>query len=492
MTTTNQTTSTAASVPLPIGFGIELDPDTKMLDDTTLFGGSPPRIMRLTAAGRRSMTQLAGGPVRSAQAGTLARRLTDAGAAHPRPPAPIAPPDVTVIIPVKDRAQMLAQCLTTLGPHYPVVVVDDASVDPAAVVAVAKAHGATLVTRAVNGGPAAARNTGLATVSSEFVALLDSDCLPAGSWIRDLAPQLADPAVAAVAPRIVADTGHGWAGRLAAATGSLDLGAREARVVPASRVAYVPTAAILVRRSALQEISDPAGPFDETMRVGEDVDLIWRLHGAGWRIRYVPAVQVRHQEPRTWSGLLRRRFFYGTSAAPLATRHPAAMTPLALHPWPTLTVAALLARQPVLAAAAFAGSVLTMLRTLTRANIPPRGVGPSMATATHQTWLGIGRYTTQFGAPLLLAALAKPGGRTSRRRWGRRLAVASLLIGPPVTAWRQRRPGLGPVRFSLGQLADDISYGAGVWAGAIRTRTMRPLRPSILWHPLRIEPPPRQ
>jgi mycofactocin glycosyltransferase len=163
------------------------------------------------------------------------------------------------------------------------------------------------------------------------------------------------------------------------------------------------------------------------------------------------------------------------------------MAPLALHPWPTLAVGALLMRRPILAAAAFTGSVISMRRTLTREKIPPNGVVPAMARATQQTWLGIGRYTTQFAAPLLIAALVKPGGSSPRRRWGRRLALASLLLGPPVTTWRQRRPNLDPARFVLGQLADDISYGAGVWTGAIKAHTTTPLRPSIVWHPLRID-----
>ena len=480
---------TAPAVPpIPAGFEIELDPDTQELDDNMLFGGSPMRIMRLSEAGRAAMTELAGGPIHSTRAGTLARRLTDAGAAHPRPPRRTEPVDLTVIIPVKDRADMLGQCLTALGRRYPAVVVDDASLDPQAVAAVANAHGARLVVREINGGPAAARNTGVAEVSSEFIAFVDSDTLPTGPWIEVLARQLADPLVAAVAPRILAVTGGAdSASKFTDASGSLDLGVREARVAPGSRVSYVPTAAIVVRRSALLDISGQDGPFDQQMRVGEDVDFIWRLHSAGWRIRYHPQAQVTHQEPEDWSGLLHRRFVYGTSAAPLAQRHPEAMAPLVLHPWPTLAVAALLARSPILAAAALTGSVLSMRRTLTRERIPPNGVVPAMVRATQQTWLGIGRYTTQFAAPLMIAALVKPGGRSRRRRWGRRLALASLLLGPPITTWRQRRPNLDPARFVLGQLADDVSYGAGVWTGAVKARTTMPLRPSIVWHPLRID-----
>ena len=78
---------------------------------------------------------------------------------------------------------------------------------------------------------------------------------------------------------------------------------------PGSRVSYVPTAALLVRRSALDSVAIDdaaipapghlAGPgplssrgvFDPALRYGEDVDLIWRLHDAGWRVRYEPSVQ---------------------------------------------------------------------------------------------------------------------------------------------------------------------------------------------------------
>jgi hypothetical protein len=195
---------------------------------------------------------------------------------------------------------------------------------------------------------------------------------------------------------------------------------------------------------------------------------------------------VHHHEPATWAGLLGRRFRYGTSAGPLAVRHPTSTAPLVLHPWPTLTVAGLLARNPVLAGLGFAASVLAMRRTLRRAAIPPTGVVPAMATGVHQTWLGVGRYGTQFAAPALAAALAAPGGRTPLRRWGRRAAIASLLLGPPLTAWVKRRPPLDPVRYVAGSLADDLAYGAGVWAGAIRARTVIPLLPRVAWRPFRI------
>jgi hypothetical protein len=250
-------------------------------------------------------------------------------------------------------------------------------------------------------------------------------------------------------------------------------------------VAYVPTAALLARRAALVQSAGPGGVFDPSLRRGEDVDLVWRLHEAGWRVRYDPAARVFHHEPEGWPALLARRFRYGTSAAPLARRHPGQVPPLVLHPWPALTVAGLLAGSPAVAGFSFAASVLAMRATLRRAGLPARGVLPAMLTASHQTWLGMGRYACQFGAPVLAAALVTPGGAGRGRRWARRAAAASLLLGPPLAAWSARRRSLDPVRYVLGHLADDAAYGAGVWAGALRARTTAPVRPVIARHMLR-------
>ena len=484
--------------PVPAGFGVVIDPGTKQLDSGTLFGGAPARVLRLSRTGRTALAELRAGPVRSDAAGRLARKLTDAGLAHPRPPELASPPDVTVLIPVRDRAALLGRCLSALGGSYPVIVVDDGSQDPGAVAGVAAAHGAALVRRPVSGGPGAARNTGLLSVTTSLVAFLDSDCVPVPGWIERLAAHLADPAVAAAAPRMVAvPAGPSWAGRYTTAACCLDLGDAEARVVPGTRVAYVPTAALVARRAALAEEAGSGSVFDPALRWGEDVDLVWRLHAAGWRVRYDPAARVAHHEPGNWAALLARRFRYGTSAAPLASRHPGQVPPLVLHPWPALTVAGALAGRPAVAGLGFTGSVLAMRRTVRRAGLPARGVLPAMTTATRQTWLSVGRYACQFAAPVLAAALVAPGGTSRARRWARRAAAASLLLEPPLTAWSARRPPLGPVRYTLGHLADDVAYGAGVWAGSLRARTLSPVRPVIAWHPFRtgpasrLEPPPR-
>jgi mycofactocin glycosyltransferase len=466
------------TVPLPAGFRVAFDPGTRFVGSDVLFGGSPPRLLRLNAAGVRALQELRGGPVGSPDSGRLARRLTDTGLAHPRPPAG-PPAGVTVVIPVRDRAAGLDRCLAALGTGYPTVVVDDGSADPGATARVCRRHGARLVRRPVPGGPGPARNDGLALVTTPLVAFLDSDCAAGPDWIARLGGHFADPMVGAVAPRVRPQTGDGAVGRYLAARAPIDLGPDEARVAPLTQLSYVPTAALLARVGAI-----PAGGFDPGLRFGEDVDLVWRMIGAGWRVRYDPGAEVRHVEPDGWPAVLARRLRYGSSAAPLARRHPGQLPPLILPAWPAAAVAALLAGRPVAALAAYTAGTGQLVRLLRDWGVPARGVLGPMAGSVQQTWLGAGRWSIQYALPAVAAGLAWPGGRRPRNRIRRRLALASLVLGPPAAEWLRRRPRLDPVRFTLGYLADEAAYGAGVYRGAVTERLAAPLLPRLAWRPL--------
>jgi hypothetical protein len=45
-------------------------------------------------------------------------------------------------------------------------------------------------------------------------------------------------------------------------------------------------------------------------------------------------------------------------------------------------------------------------------------------------------------------------------------------------AW-ERRPRGGLARFAALRLVDDVAYGAGVWIGCARERSVRALLPSL-------------
>jgi mycofactocin glycosyltransferase len=466
--------------PLPAGFGIVFDPGTRFVGPDVLFGGSPRRLLRLTAAGARALDELRRRPVGSPEEGRLARRLTDTGLAHPRPPTAPPPAGATVVIPVRDRAAGLDRCLAALGDRYPVIVVDDGSHDPAAVARVCARHGARLRRRRSPGGAGQARNDGLALVTTPLVAFIDSDCAADPGWITQLAAHFADPLVGAVAPRVRPMTGGNAVGRYLDARGPIDMGGSEAQVAPLTRLAFVPTAALLVRRAAA------GAGFDPDLRYGEDVDLIWRMIAAGWRVRYDPAAEVRHAEPGRWRRVLARRFRYGRSAAPLARRHPGLVPPLVLQAWPAAVVAGLLARRPVIALAAYAAGTGQLARRLRGWGVPARDLPGPMAASVLHAWLGAGRWSAQYALPAVGAGLAWPGRRRGRgggrgSRAGRRLALAALLAGAPAAAWLRARPRLDPVRFTLAYLADEAAYGAGVYRGALAERLADPLLPRLAW-----------
>lgn len=454
------------AVPLPAGFRLVLDGRVRRLRcGRVLAGAAGTRLVRLSPAGDEALEGLLAGRPGSPAARLLGRRLIDAGLAHPRPPAPGRPPDVTIVVPVRDRPAALGALLTTLGRRHAVIVVDDGSADPAAVEALCAAHGARVLRRPVSGGPAAARNAALPLARTELIAFVDSDCLPAPGWIGRLASHFDDPTLGAVAPRIRSRAGGGAPlARYAQARSPLDLGSHEAAVGPGRAVAYVPTAALLVRRAALGDGFDPA------LRYGEDVDLVWRLHDAGWGIRYDPAVTVDHAEPVGWRPLLARRLRYGTSAAPLAQRHPGRLAPVVLRPWPQAVVMAVLLRRPRVAAVLAGAGAARVVRRTRGAGARPWDAVRWSAAGVLSSAVAVGRAATMFGGPALLVA--------SVRHRGARGPVVALLAVSPLVEWLTRRPPLDPVRWTLASVADDAAYGLGVGLGCLRERTVAPLRPA--------------
>jgi mycofactocin system glycosyltransferase len=443
---------------------LRLDPGARRRGNT-LTGGAPKRVLAITDAGWMAIADLERGVEPTGATVALADRLLDAGIAHPVPGRPGEVTGVTIVVPVHDRPAQLDRCLGGLGRDAAVMVVDDGSRDRDGVAAVARRHGAQLVVRPACHGPAAARNAALSQITTDLIAFLDSDCVPGPDWLHGLVGHFDDPRVAAVAPRVRAGprSDGGALDRFLAARSPLDMGERESRVEPGGVVSYVPTAALVVRRRAL------GAGFDERLRYGEDVDLVWRLCAAGWRVRYDPSVVVAHSEPSGLRPALARRFRYGTSAAALAVRHPGRLAPAVLSPWPTLVVALLLAGRPASAAWLAGRQSVVFGRRLRELGLPTRwGVG-WFGEATYHSAVSVGRYLAMFALPLVPVYLRRGGSV-------RALAIVAL---PALDEWWRRRPALDPVRWSALTLADDAAYGAGVWWGSILTRTASPLVPVV-------------
>ena len=73
-----------------------------------------------------------------------------------------------------------------------------------------------------------------------------------------------------------------------------------------------------------------------------------------------------------------------------------------------------------------------------------------------------------------LAATAALVSRRARR------GVLAAAVVPPLLEWRRQRPPLDPAQWALLRLLDDVTYGAGVWAGCARERSLVALRPDLV------------
>jgi mycofactocin glycosyltransferase len=448
-----------------------MDPGTLMLDEgRVLLGGSPLRLLRVSSRAAALIERWrTGAPVGDRKGEpVLARRLVSAGVFLPVAGNPVfGPDDVTVVIPVRDRPDQLRRLLSTLEAKR-CLVVDDASSDPAGLRAIAENAGAEVIALPTNLGPSAARNAGLARADTPLVAFVDSDCVPDVRWLDLLLAHFNDPLVAAVAPRIVplAVTAPTALTRYETVRSSLDRGSTPGLVRPMSRIPYVPSAALIVRRAAV-----PGELFDPALRGGEDVDLVWRLVRAGWDVRYEPAATVAHDGPERAGAWLGRRVFYGTTAGPLARRHPGSLAPLHTSAWTGAVWALAAARRPLPAAGVLAVSVFVLARRLDGLVQRPLMVAGKIAGGgTARSALPALSGLVRAWSPALLAGLWWP--RTRR-------AAALALFAPAASDWAAARKALDPVRFAALHVADDLAYGSGVWLGCLRARTLAPLIPRV-------------
>lgn len=292
-----------------------------------------------------------------------------------------------------------------------------------------------------NRGPAAARNAARPAITTALIAFVDADVelfddFGVRSWLVPLLPHFDDDRVGLVAPRVDGEPGS-----------PLDLGESPARIRAGTRVSYVPGAAIVVRTAAF----DAVGGFDEGLRFGEDVDFVWRLDDAGWGCRYEPTSRVWHQPRQHVAGRMVQNAGYGTSAAPLAVRHPNSLSPIHTNGWTVSAWSLAILGHPMSGAAVAVGSAAALIPKLP--DLPPL-VSFKLAMTGHA------KAAQQYAAAV-------------RRVWWPLALVAALF------SKRARFVVLAAVVCDVDATSNDVAYGWGLWKGMIEHRTCRPIIPRI-------------
>jgi CDP-glycerol glycerophosphotransferase len=185
-------------------------------------------------------------------------------------------PLISVIIPVYNVAAYLPECLDSVlgqGGDVEVIAVDDASPDDCGALLAERAAADPrlhVVRRAVNGGPGAARNAGLALAAGEYV------------WFVDADDRLADGAVAAVTAALHARPDVlliGWAATFDRPPGRRAAGAGRARAALRAGARTVP---------------------------GAGLDVLGRVPAGGGTLEGQP--ELIDLSMTSWSKLLRREF----------------------------------------------------------------------------------------------------------------------------------------------------------------------------------------
>ena len=260
-------------------------------------------------------------------------------------------PRISVVVCTYRGAATLADCLEGLQrvdyPDYEVIVVNDGSDEGvAAIVKNFQVDGGAFGRRSGTGVPpvesgfdsngdwtgetpvplrllnqphaglSVARNTGCHAATGGIVAYLDDDAWPDPHWLKFLAHAFATTDCAAVGgPNIPPATENFIARCVAYAPGGpihVLLTDREAEHIPGCNMAF--------RKSALVAL----GGFDPQFRVaGDDVDICWRFHDAGWKIGFHPGAMVWHHRRQNILTYLKQQSGYGRAEAALERKWPA-------------------------------------------------------------------------------------------------------------------------------------------------------------------------
>lgn len=218
-----------------------------------------------------------------------------------------------MIIPTRKAGDPLKACLSALVRSFPpdaetVVVLDGGTVDQGALLDDFVEPLRLRWIQAPHGGPASARNRGLAAARGEIVAFTDDDCRPRPGWVRALAA-----GTSASPPRAVGGTtfnGLESNPYADAAQVVLDLVARHHRAAFGEEQ-FFPCNNCAFPAAALREL----GGFNESFRTAEDRELCRRWRAAGFALAPVPEAMVDHDANQDFAGFIRKFFAYGRGAA---------------------------------------------------------------------------------------------------------------------------------------------------------------------------------
>jgi GT2 family glycosyltransferase len=234
--------------------------------------------------------------------------------------------DLSIVLVNFNDGPRLRACLSSLAQNPPaaeheILVVDNASADGSPDAVRREFPAVRVLANPVNAGFSAANNRGVAESRGPFLLFLNTDTIvPAGALDALLARVASDASIGGVGPALIRAPGDyqvsfgNRVGFFAQIFQKFVLNPRWKRALrrrgagraakKEREVGWLSAACLLCRREAFER----AGGFDERFFIYfEDVDLCARIRAAGWRLHFVPSVEVRHEGGATTTATPERR-----------------------------------------------------------------------------------------------------------------------------------------------------------------------------------------
>ena len=224
---------------------------------------------------------------------------------------PASVPLVSIIIPTRNGQALVRQCLDSLRqtsyPRYEVILVDNGSDDPEALVFFAEREKSGQIRVFRDNSPfnfSAINNHGIRQAAQgEFILMMNNDIeITHPEWLDEMVGPAMEPGVGCVGARLWYPDGrlqHGGVVLVCGVAGHahkyLPRGRHGymGRAVLAQEFVAVTAACLLVRRSIYEEVNG----LDESLAVAfNDVDFCLRVHEAGYRNHWTPYAELIHHE----------------------------------------------------------------------------------------------------------------------------------------------------------------------------------------------------
>lgn len=217
-------------------------------------------------------------------------------------------PLVSIIVPAFNESVVVANCVQSIietgYQNKEIILVDDGSTDDTAVVMAAFASAQTQVRflSQANAGKGAALNSGAALASGEVLVFVDADSIFLHDTIENMLRGFNHEKVGAVCGDDRPVNLNRVQTRMLTVISHIGTGLVRRSLTMLRCLPIVSGNSGAFRREALKK----TGPFN-TDTVGEDLELTWRVHKAGYRVNFAPRALVYAESPSTIRGLWKQR-----------------------------------------------------------------------------------------------------------------------------------------------------------------------------------------